>query len=219
MQHKPYGLYERFIKRPLDFVCSFFAIILLSPLLMITVILVKVKLGSPVLFRQERVGKGEKSFFILKFRTMTDKKDADGKYLPDEMRLTSFGRKLRAASIDELPSLFNILRGDMSIIGPRALPVRYIPFYTEKEHHRHDVRPGLSGLAQVNGRNYVSWEDKFKMDLEYVSHISFIRDVGLVIKTIGVVFKHENIDTGSFIEKNGIIYRPLDVERGERVEN
>ena len=149
---------------------------------------------------------------------MTNETDAEGHLLPDEVRLTKFGKMLRATSLDELPSLINILKGDMAIIGPRALPVRYIPFYTEEEHHRHDVRPGLSGLAQVNGRNYVSWEDKFKMDLEYISKISFWNDVKIVIQTVLVVLKHENIDTGSYIKKDGVIYRPLDVERSERIK-
>lgn len=218
-EHKPYGPYEKYIKRPQDFLCALLVIIVLSPVMLTTSILVRIKLGAPVIFRQQRTGLNEKPFYILKFRTMTDQKDSSGKLLPDEIRLTLFGRKLRASSLDELPSLVNILRGDMSIIGPRALPVRYISFYSEEEHHRHDVRPGLSGLAQVSGRNYVSWEEKFRMDLDYISHISFITDVKLILKTVSVVFKHENIDTGSYIEKDGIIYRPLDVERGERVEN
>lgn len=219
MQHKPYGPYEKYIKRPLDCFLAICALVVLSPVMLITAILVRIKLGSPIIFKQQRAGLNEKSFYILKFRTMTEQKDSSGELLPDEVRLVSFGKKLRASSIDELPSLINIVRGEMSIIGPRALPVRYISFYAEEEHHRHDVRPGLSGLAQVSGRNYVSWEDKFKMDLDYISHISFITDVKLILRTIKVVFKHENIDTGSSIEKDGVIYRPLDVERGEKVEN
>lgn len=211
------GIYEKYIKRALDVSCAFIAILILSPVLLIVAILVRVKLGSPVLFKQKRAGLHEKEFEILKFRTMTSETDENGKLLPDEMRLTDFGKALRATSLDELPSLINILKGDMSIIGPRALPVRYIPYYTEQEHHRHDVRPGLSGLAQVRGRNYVSWEDKFAMDLEYVSDITFIGDVKLIFKTVAVVLRHENIDTGSFIEKDGVIYRPLDVERGMKV--
>lgn len=210
------GIYKNYIKRIMDFTCSLLAIIVLSPVLLIAALLVKIKLGSPVLFKQKRTGWKEKEFEILKFRSMTNETDENGKLLPDEIRLTSFGKALRATSIDELPSLLNILKGDMSIIGPRALPVRYIPYYTEEEHHRHDVRPGLSGLAQVNGRNYVSWEDKFKMDLQYISNITFLGDVKLILKTVAVVLKHDNIDTGSFIKKDGIIYRPLDVERGAR---
>ena len=200
----------------MDFICSFVAIVVLSPILLIIALLVRIKLGSPVLFEQKRTGLHETEFKILKFRSMTDETDENGNLLPDEMRMTSFGRTLRSTSLDELPSLLNILRGDMSIIGPRALPVRYIPYYTEEEHHRHDVRPGLSGLAQVSGRNYVSWEDKFKMDLQYISNITFMGDIKLILRTIAVVFKHDNIDTGSFIEKDGVIYRPLDVERDGR---
>ena len=199
----------------MDFLCSLLAAVILSPILLITALLVRVKLGPPVLFKQKRAGLHEKEFEILKFRSMTNATDENGKLLPDEIRLTAFGRTLRSTSLDELPSLINILKGDMSIIGPRALPVRYIPYYTEGEHHRHDVRPGLSGLAQVGGRNYVSWEDKFAMDLQYVSNITFWGDVKLIFKTIAVVLQHENIDTGSFIEKDGVIYRPLDVERGK----
>ena len=213
--HIPFGIYEKHIKRPLDFGLSLFALIVLWPMLLLVAIAVRVKLGSPVIFTQDRSGIGGKKFKIMKFRTMTDAVDAEGNLLPDEDRLTSFGKFIRSTSCDELVSLINIVLGDMSIIGPRALPVRYIPYYTEEEIHRHDVRPGLSGLAQVNGRNYVSWEDKFKMDQEYVSHITFLDDVKLVLKTVGVVFKHENIETGSFIEKDGVIYRPLNVERGE----
>lgn len=214
MHHK--RIYERHIKRMMDFICSFVTIVVLSPILLIIALLVRIKLGSPVLFEQKRTGLHEKEFKILKFRSMTDETDENGNLLPDEMRMTSFGRTLRSTSLDELPSLLNILRGDMSIIGPRALPVRYIPYYTEEEHHRHDVRPGLSGLAQVSGRNYVSWEDKFKMDLQYISNITFMGDIKLILRTIAVVFKHDNIDTGSFIEKDGVIYRPLDVERDGR---
>lgn len=207
------GFYEKYIKRLFDICCSGVALIVLSPVILGTALLIRLNLGSPVLFKQRRAGLNEKSFEILKFRTMTDERDTEGNLLPDEVRLTRFGRTLRSTSLDELPSLINIFKGHMSIIGPRALPVRYLPFYTEEEHHRHDVRPGLSGLAQVNGRNYVSWEDKFKMDLDYVSHITLIGDIKLILQTVLVVFKHENIDTGSFIEKGGVIYRPLDVER------
>ncbi len=210
------GVYEKYIKRIFDFTCAFIAFLVLSPILLIVAILVRIKLGSPVLFKQQRAGCGEKPFNILKFRTMTDERDENGKLLPDEVRLTKFGKALRSTSLDELPSLINIMKGDMSIIGPRALPTKYIPYYTEREHHRHDVRPGLSGLAQVNGRNYVSWEDKFEMDLQYVSNITFWGDVKIIFKTVSVIFKRENIDTGSYIEKDGVIYRPLDVERAEK---
>ena len=210
------GIYRNYIKRIMDFICSLLALIILSPVLLIIALLVRIKLGSPVLFKQQRAGLHEKVFEMFKFRTMTNETDDNGKLLPDEIRLTNFGKVLRATSIDELPSLLNILKGDMSIIGPRALPVHYIPYYTEEEHHRHDVRPGLSGLAQVSGRNYVSWEDKFRMDLQYISNITFLKDVKLILRTVAVVLKHDNIDTGSFIEKDGVIYRPLDVERGKK---
>lgn len=212
-------MYRKYIKRILDVVCAFIALIILSPIFLVTAILVRKKLGSPVIFKQKRAGLYEKEFEILKFRSMTDEKDDEGNLLPDEVRLTTFGKKLRSTSIDELPSLINILKGDMSIIGPRALPVRYIPYYTEQEHHRHDVRPGLSGLAQVNGRNYVTWESKFAMDLEYISKLSLVEDIKLILKTVEVVFKHEDIDTGSYIEKDGHIYRPLDIERNKKIEN
>lgn len=213
------GFYEKYIKHPLDFCCALSALIVLSPVLFIVALLVRIKLGTPVIFRQERTGYKEKPFAIFKFRTMTDAKDENGQLLPDEIRLTKFGKALRSTSLDELASLLNILKGDMSLIGPRALPTRYLSYYTEEERHRHDVRPGLSGLAQINGRNYVSWEDKFAMDLQYVSNITFIGDLKIILKTISVVLERENIDTGSFIEKDGVIYRPLDIERMERVKN
>lgn len=218
MEHRV-GFYEKYIKHPLDFCCALSALIVLSPVLFIVALLVRIKLGTPVIFRQERTGYKEKPFAIFKFRTMTDAKDENGQLLPDEIRLTKFGKALRSTSLDELASLLNILKGDMSLIGPRALPTRYLSYYTEEERHRHDVRPGLSGLAQINGRNYVSWEDKFAMDLQYVSNITFIGDLKIILKTISVVLERENIDTGSFIEKDGVIYRPLDIERMERVKN
>lgn len=213
------GFYEKYIKRPLDFCCALSALIVLSPALFIVALLVRIKLGTPVIFTQERTGYKEKPFAIFKFRTMTDAKDENGQLLPDEIRLTKFGRTLRSTSLDELASLLNILKGDMSLIGPRALPTRYLSYYTEEERHRHDVRPGLSGLAQINGRNYVSWEDKFAMDLQYISNITFVGDLRIILKTILVVLQRENIDTGSYIEKDGVIYRPLDVERMEKTNN
>ena len=210
--HKP-GIYEKYVKRFLDIVLSMCGIIVLSPIMLITALLVRVKLGSPVIFKQERAGLNGRKFVLYKFRSMTNEKDEHGKLLPDEVRLGKFGRTLRGTSLDELPSLLNILRGDISIIGPRPLPTRYLQYYTEEEKHRHDVRPGLTGLAQVNGRNYVSWEDKFKMDLKYVNNVSLINDINIFVSTIGVVIKCENVDTGTFIEHEGKIYRPLDVER------
>ena len=192
-RHKPYGPYERFIKRPLDAFLATGALIVLSPVLLITAVLVKVKLGSPVLFTQDRPGKDEKIFKLYKFRSMTDDRDENDQLLPNEVRLTSFGRKLRSTSLDELPELINIAKGDMSIIGPRPLLIRYLPAYTETERHRHDVRPGLSGLAQINGRNYVKWDQRLAFDVEYVNKITFLGDVKIVLKTIEKVFKHDDV--------------------------
>ena len=166
-------MYRKYIKRGLDFILSLTGIIVLSPALLVLALLVRCKLGSPVLFKQERPGKDGKIFTLCKFRTMTDKRDEKGELLPDEIRLTRFGKLLRSTSLDELPELFNIFTGDMSLIGPRPLLVRYLPWYTEEERHRHDVRPGLTGLAQVNGRNALGWEERFAYDLEYVNHCSF----------------------------------------------
>lgn len=193
MKHKPYGPYERFVKRPLDFLLSLLAIIILSPVMLIVGLMVRIKLGSPVLFTQERPGKDEKIFKLIKFRTMTDKKDEKGELLPDTVRLTSFGRKLRGTSLDELPELINILKGNMAIIGPRPLLVRYLPAYTETEHHRHDVRPGLSGLAQVKGRNYVPWDQRLAYDIEYVNGITFRKDLHIIMQTIKSVLKHKDV--------------------------
>ncbi len=174
----------KYVKRILDIISSLLAIIILSPLLAVTSVLVKIKLGSPVLFKQERPGKNEKIFTLMKFRTMTDERDENGELLPDEVRLTKFGKFLRSTSIDELPELFNILKGDMSVIGPRPLLVKYLPYYTEEERHRHDVRPGLTGWAQVNGRNNVTWEEKFSWDVKYVENISLGIDVCILLKTV-----------------------------------
>ncbi len=196
MQHKPYGPYERYVKRALDILLSGLAIVVLSPLLILLAILVRVKLGSPVIYRAKRPGKNERIFEIWKFRSMTNKKDAEGKLLPDKERLTGFGRMIRAASLDELPELFNIIRGDMSIVGPRPLAVSYLEYYTEQEKRRHCVRPGLTGLAQVNGRNALSWEDKFAYDLKYVDHITFAEDFSIIMKTVQKVFKREGIGQG-----------------------
>lgn len=193
-QHKM-GFYEKYIKRPMDIACSGGALIVLSPVLLVTAILVRVKLGSPVIFTQARPGKDEKVFKLYKFRTMTDARDAEGNLLPDEVRLTEFGRKLRASSLDELPELFNIFKGDMSIIGPRPLLVSYLPWYTEEETHRHDVRPGLSGLAQVNGRNFVDWDRRLQFDIEYVQNITFLGDVKIILMTIGKILKKSDVAT------------------------
>ena len=194
-KHKAKGPYEKFVKRFLDIICSLIAIILLGWLFIILAILVRVKLGSPVLFKQERPGLNEKIFTLYKFRTMTDEKDENGNLLPDEIRLTKFGRLLRATSLDELPELFNILKGDMSIIGPRPLLVRYLPLYNKEQRHRHDVRPGLSGWAQVNGRNCVRWEEKFRLDVEYANNITFLKDLKIIFMTIKSVVKREGISS------------------------
>ena len=186
-------LYEKCLKRVVDFVLSLVAIICLSPVMLITAILVRIKLGSPIIFKQQRPGKNEKIFAMYKFRTMTDARDANGNLLPDEVRLTKFGKLLRSTSLDELPELFNILKGDMSIIGPRPLLVEYLPRYNEEQKHRHDVRPGLSGLAQVNGRNAISWEEKFKYDVEYVRNITFLGDCRIIIQTVKNVIKRDGI--------------------------
>src|SRR5690554_3000973 len=188
------GLYRKYFKRPMDFILSLIAIIVLSPVLIIVGILVRVKLGSPVLFKQKRPGLNEKIFTMYKFRTMTDEKDENGELLPNNIRLTKLGKILRATSLDELPELFNILKGDMSIIGPRPLLIEYLPLYNDKQKQRHDVRPGLSGLAQVNGRNAISWEDKFDYDVEYVENISFLLDVKIIVQTFLKVFKREGVN-------------------------
>lgn len=186
-------MYAKYIKRILDFGLSLLALIVLSPILLITAILVKVKLGSPVIFKQQRPGKNEKIFTLYKFRTMTDKKDENGNLLPDAERLTKFGKFLRSTSLDELPELVNILKGDMAIVGPRPLLVEYLPLYNERQKHRHDVRPGLTGLAQISGRNSITWEEKFNDDLEYISKISILEDIKIIFATIGKVFKREGI--------------------------
>ncbi|MDO5558728.1 MAG: sugar transferase [Oscillospiraceae bacterium] len=192
MQRKQ-GLYEKYIKRLIDIVCSLSAILVFCWLYAIIALLVKIKLGGPVLFRQPRPGKNEKIFNMYKFRTMTDERDEKGELLSDEIRLTRFGKWLRSTSLDELPEAFNILKGDMSIIGPRPLLVQYLPLYNESQKHRHDVRPGLSGWAQINGRNALSWEEKFRYDVEYTQKISFLFDCRIVYLTVYKVFKRDGI--------------------------
>lgn len=192
-KHIPFGPYEAFFKRPLDILLAGSALILLSPIMGITAFLIQIKLGSPVIFTQQRPGRDEKIFEIYKFRTMTNKKDINGELLPDEERLTKFGQLLRSTSLDELPELINILKGDMSVIGPRPLLVQYLPYYTEIEKHRHDVRPGLSGLAQVNGRNIVKWDTRFIYDIEYIHKITFLGDSKIIVQTIKKVFAREDI--------------------------
>ena len=200
MRHKA-GFYEKYVKRLLDIVLAGCALIVLSPLLLVTAILVRVKLGSPVIFCQERPGKDEKIFKLHKFRSMTDARDEYGNLLPDEVRLTSFGRKLRALSIDELPELWDIFRGKMSIVGPRPLLVEYLPYYTAEERHRHDIRPGLTGLAQINGRNNLTWEQKFEFDLKYCRKVSLAVDVQVLLMTIKKVFLHSDVISGEKLKK------------------
>lgn len=189
-------MYGKVVKRLIDIIISGFGLILLSPLFLVLCILVRVKLGSPVLFTQERPGKDEKIFKLYKFRSMTDERDEKGELLPDEVRLTRFGKLLRSTSLDELPELFNIFKGDMSLIGPRPLLVRYLPYYTEEERHRHDVRPGLTGLAQVNGRNALGWEERFAYDLQYVNNLSLGMDIKVLGMTVGKVLKRSGTLSG-----------------------
>lgn len=189
------GIYRRFIKRPMDFVLSLLALIILSPIFLIVAILVRVKLGSPIIFKQKRPGLHEKIFTMYKFRTMTDERDERGELLPDSVRLTRFGRFLRSTSLDELPELFNILKGDMSIVGPRPLLVQYLSLYNDHQKRRHEVRPGLSGLAQINGRNAISWEDKFEFDVVYVDNITFINDMKIILTTIKKAIIREGINS------------------------
>ena len=188
-------MYRKYIKRLLDFILSLFAIIILSPVLLIVALLVRIKLGSPVIFKQKRPGLNEKIFTLYKFRTMTDAKDEQGNLLPDEIRLTKFGKLLRSTSLDELPELFNILKGDMSIEGPRPLLVRYLPLYNEHQKHRHDVRPGFTGYAQCNGRNAISWEEKFDLDVYYTKNLTLFMDIKIIIKTVKVVLFREGISS------------------------
>lgn len=186
-------MYAKYIKRILDFILSLIAFIILSPVMIVIYILVRIKLGKPAIFKQQRPGKDEKIFTLYKFRTMTDDKDENGNLLPDSQRLTKFGKFLRSTSLDELPELFNIIKGDMAIVGPRPLLVEYLELYNEEQKHRHDVSPGLTGLAQVSGRNFLSWEEKFKEDIIYINKITFIGDIKIVLKTVNKVFKREGI--------------------------
>ncbi len=187
-------IYDRVVKRIIDLILSGIALVVLSPVYLILAVLVRNKLGTPVIFSQERPGRGGRIFHMYKFRSMTDARNADGELLPDEYRLTEFGKKLRATSLDELPELWNILKGDMSIVGPRPLLVKYLPRYNERQRHRHDVRPGLTGWAQVNGRNAISWEQKFAYDVEYVEKESFLLDVRIILMTVGKVLHHSDIN-------------------------
>lgn len=215
MKHIPNGPYEKYIKRPLDCVLATGALVVFSPVMGVTALVVRKKLGSPVLFTQERPGRidprtgKEKIFKLYKFRTMTDATDEEGNLLSDEDRLTKFGRFLRSTSLDELPELINIIKGDMAIIGPRPLLVQYLPYYTETERQRHYARPGLSGLAQVNGRNYVKWDDRLAYDVDYVNRITFARDVAIIMKTILKVIGRKDVAANT-----DAVETYLDKERG-----
>ena len=222
-KHKPYGIYEKYFKRALDLSLSGIGLIVLSPIIGFVALLVRTNLGSPVIFQQERPGLNERIFKLKKFRSMLDPKTRDGKtitdeertkliekgvdVLSDEERLTKFGRIIRATSLDELPELWNIFIGDMSIVGPRPLSTAYLPYYNDYERHRHDVRPGLTGAAQVNGRNSASWEERFKYDIEYANHITFLTDLKIILKTIGVVLKHNDIGQGKEIPESFHVVR------------
>lgn len=195
INHKPYGVYEKYIKRPLDAFLSTGALIVLSPVLLVVGILVKLKLGSPVIFTQQRPGKDEKVFKLYKFRTMTDDRDENGKLLPDEDRLTSFGKWLRSTSLDELPELYNIVKGDMAIVGPRPLLVEYLPRYNDEQKHRHDVRPGLTSLSASKKRNLASWEEKFIDDVRYINKITLITDIRILVDTVKIVISGNGVSS------------------------
>ena len=197
-KHKPYGPYERYFKRPLDLVCGLMAVIVFSWLYLILAVLGAIFMRGNPFFTQPRPGKDEKIFKLVKFRSMDNRRDKDGNLLPDEVRLNAYGRFLRKTSLDELPEAFNIIKGDMSVIGPRPLLVQYLPLYSEKQRHRHDVRPGLSGYAQVNGRNSITWTRRFELDCEYVEKITFLGDLHIIFQTIGKAFlKQEGISSGT----------------------
>ena len=208
-------LYQRVIKRCLDVILALLVLVLLSPVYLILAILVRRKLGSPVIFTQERPGYREQIFKLYKFRTMTDERDEKGELKPDEVRLTPFGRMLRSTSLDELPEFLNILKGDMSFIGPRPLLVKYLPLYNEHQHRRHEVRPGLTGYAQVNGRNTISWEQKFDYDVWYVDHLSFLLDLKIVWKTVAVVLRHNDINSANDATMEAFTGTPPDQQDGE----
>ena len=234
-QHQPRGFYEKYMKRVLDCSLSGLGMVVLSPVLGATALMVKVKLGSPVIFQQERPGLNEKIFKLKKFRSMLNPQTRDGReitdeertervakgvdVLTDEERLTKFGRILRATSLDELPELWNIFVGDMSIVGPRPLSTAYLPYYNEFERHRHDVRPGLTGLAQVNGRNSASWDDRFRYDVEYANNITFLGDVKIILKTIEVVLKHSDIGQGAEIPESFHVVRQAEWDKEKEKEN
>ncbi len=202
MPHKQ-GFYEKKVKRPQDFVCALLALVVFSPILLLTALLVRIKLGSPVIFKQERAGWNGRPFRLWKFRSMTDERDAEGNLLPDEIRLTDFGKKLRSTSLDELASLVNILKGELAVVGPRPLPMKYVERYSVEQARRLEVRPGLTGLAQVHGRNAISWEEKFNWDIKYIDSLSFLKDWSIIWDTVGVVLDRTGIhsDTSATMEE------------------
>ena len=211
MSHRPYGLYEKYVKRPLDCVLAALLLVLLSPVMGVLAWLVRIKLGAPVIFHQERPGRDERIFRLCKFRTMTDARDEKGELLSDSERLTPFGRRLRETSLDELPELWNVLKGDMAIVGPRPLLIQYLPAYTVRERHRHDVRPGITGLAQVNGRNFLPWDQRLALDVEYAERITFFGDLRILAMTVWKVLRREDvassteeIDEGDLDEIRGV---------------
>lgn len=206
---KKKGFYESYIKRPIDLFFSLFVLIVFSPFFLVIALLVKIKLGSPVFFKQKRPGLHERIFTMYKFRTMTDEKDENGNLLPDHLRLTKFGKLLRSTSLDELPELINIIKNEMSFIGPRPLLIKYLPYFKENERIRAVVKPGITGLAQISGRNALNWSDRFALDIDYVSHLSFKMDVFIIFKTIFAVMRKKDILVGS-----EHILKDLDTERG-----
>lgn len=218
MMHQK-GIYEKYIKRGQDFLCALLALLVLSPVMAVTAILIRFRLGAPVIFTQERPGKDGRTFRLYKFRTMTDARDTDGKLLPDEERLTAFGRKLRSASLDELPELFNILRGDMSVVGPRPLLVSYLDRYSVRQARRHEVRPGFTGLAQVNGRNAISWQEKFDWDVAYVDHITFLEDWKIIFKTVGTVLKRDGISSETCATMEEFMGNEAETEEDEEADH
>jgi len=222
MCNKYKGFYRKYFKKLFDLVLSFSALIILLPIILIVAMLVKINLNSPIIFKQRRVGLNEKIFTLYKFRTMTDDKDENGKLLPDNLRSTKFGNMIRRMSLDELPELINILKGDMSIVGPRPLIVEYLPYYTEEERNRHSMRPGLTGLAQINGRSFISWEERFKLDNYYIQNCSFILDCKIILMTLLQVILKKDIanvaevrsdEKGTYLYHEGKVFRRLDVER------
>ena len=214
MAHRQ-GFYEKYIKRPQDFLCASAALIVLSPVMAVTALLVRYKLGTPVIFRQERPGLDGKPFMLYKFRSMTDARDKNGELLSDEERLPPFGQKLRSTSLDELPELFNIWKGDMSVVGPRPLLMRYLPRYNAHQARRNEVRPGFTGLAQVHGRNAITWEEKFDWDVRYVDSVSFLGDWKIIFQTVKTVLSHEGISSGTSVTMEEFMGTPEPEENGE----